>query len=259
MSNESGVGGDRVSVMGANLNSTARDLALFVFGGFLVFIGRIKISGMKKIGIIAFSVVAFYGILKTGSRGGVAATFFAIPFAIFTTRDMTKKVIYSFVLMFSMAAMCMMALSVPVIRDRIDKTLYDRDTGHRELIFYLTMETWSSKKLLGYGNFNCKFVLGEAVGRLNLATHCTYTNALLASGVVGATFYFIFLIYTLVCAIKIRFRPYGSFVLLVLIMALLGGITMNIEYTKWLYVIYGVIFAQKDLDRQEKRLNLIRR
>ena len=242
---ERGVEGTRVSVMGANLNSTARDVGIFMFYAFLVVVNGVKRGLFMKFLSLVLSVVSLGSLLRTGSRGGMLAITCTFPFVFFTARNPSKKLLYLFMIVCVLVAIVFAVLHTPMLLDRLDKARYGGDTGGRERFFYTILYLWGEAKMLGYGNFGYKFILGPAANfGEQLASHCTYTYALIATGLCGCGFYYGFLVSMVYEAVKIRFLEYGNLLLLCLIMALLGGITMNIEYTKWLYIIYGLIMGR---------------
>lgn len=249
---ERGVEGARYAVMGSNLNSTARDLSLSIIGGVLICFGVIQMPMKRRILFSIFSVLSFYALIRTGSRGGLAGLVCTLPFIVFTTKKMSRKLTYSLAIGLVLFAMVVVVLNTPSVMDRIAKSIYDRDTGGREAIFEIVMNLWSHSRLMGLGTFAYQIIAGIEWGWAALATHCTYTYALVSAGVLGGSFYYLFLLNVLINAIRVRFYPYGAFLMLCLIMALLGGITMNIEFSKWLYIIYGLILAHADLKKRGK-------
>ena len=249
---EKGVEGGRVAVMGANLNSTARDVSLFIIYGFLLFVSGVKMQTEKKWLLILLSIVAFVALIRTGSRGGLFAVFCALPTVVFTTRSMSKKVIYATFVAVVLAIIVVVVINTPAIWDRISKSLDSGDTGGREYIFHLSLYYWSLAKFTGHGCFAYQMVMGPEFGWNMLATHCTYTYALVSAGLVGGSFYYLFLLFMLYQCFKVRFLPAGAFLLMVVIFSLLGGITMNIEFTKWLYIVYGQVIALNDLKNRNK-------
>lgn len=251
---EKGVEGSRVAVMGANLNSTARDVGVFMFYAFLVVVNGIKRGLFMKVLMSVLSVVSLWSLLHTGSRGGVLAVACALPFVFFTAKNPSKKALYAFMIGCAMVAIFFAVLHTPMLLDRLNKARYGGDTGGRERFFYAILYLWGEAKMLGYGSIGYKFVLGPAAyfGE-QLASHCTYTYALIATGLCGCGFYYGFLVSMVYEAVKIRFLEYGNLLLLCLIMALLGGITMNVEYTKWLYIVYGLIMGRYENFKRQKR------
>lgn len=252
---ERGIEGARVAVMGANLNSTARDVGIFIFYAFLVVVNGIKHGLLFKFLMVALSVVSLWSLLRTGSRGGVLAVACALPFVYFTAKNLSKKALYALMITCALVAIFFAVLQTPMLLDRLDKARYGGDTGGRERFFYTILYLWGDAKMLGYGSFGYKFVLGPAAyfGE-QLASHCTYTYALISTGLCGCGFYYGFLVSMVYEAVKIRFLAYGNLLFLCLIMALLGGITMNVEYTKWLYIVYGLIMGRYSNFKSEKRV-----
>ena len=249
---EKGVEGGRVAVLGANLNASARDVSLQVIFGFLVFVNGIVVSRTKKLFIVGLAILSFGALIRTGSRGGLAALVCTLPIAVFTTKNISKKIFYVACVFVTLLLIGFVVMNTPSILDRVNKAVYSGDTGGREYIFHLTMYYWSLAKYIGHGCFAYQIVMGPEFGWHMLATHCTYTYALVSAGLVGGIFYYLFLIFTLFRAFMIRFQRYGGFLLLVTVYSLLGGITMNIEFTKWLYIIYGLIFAADRLSKKDK-------
>lgn len=240
---ESGIGGSRSEVLGADMNQTSRDVAVFLIYGFLLFLSGNKVAGLKKWFLIALSSLSFVALIKTGSRGGLVALICTLPLAVFTTKNLSKKIACTVIVAMMLCVVGIVVLNTPVLRDRLENSIYQGDTGGREAIFNITMYYWSQAKFLGHGCFGHMFLMGPEFGWPSLATHCTYTYALVAAGIFGATFYYAFLVFILYRASRTRFEPDGAFLLLSVSMVLLGGITLNVEFSKWLYVVYGLILA----------------
>ena len=253
---ERGVEGERIAVMGANLNGTARDVSLFILFAFLLFVDGIKLVWRKKIFILCMSLVSFAALLRTGSRGGTLALLAVMPLAVFTTKKFSKKILYVLAISMALAGMVLAVLNTPTLMDRLNKTIDSGDTGGREYIFYAAEYLISKQPYFGYGSVAYSYFLGPMynVRKLRVASHCTYTSALLSAGWVGGSMYFLFLILVGWRAWKCRYLPYGNLLLLTFVMGILGGITMNIEYTKWYYLLYGSILGFYRQQKTKKSL-----
>ena len=88
------------------------------------------------------------------------------------------------------------------------------------------------------------------------ATHNTYIWALVSAGIIGAPFYYLSLLNILKNSFKVRFTQGGSFMFVVVVMALFGGMVINLEQAKWSYILYGTILGFSENLRMLSRKGL---
>lgn len=243
---EHGVSGVRYSVLGQNSNGTARAMGMsLLFVPFVV----LDLIGMRRVFKIALFVVApicVIGMLKVGSRGGTIALLLACPFVFWAARTANKKVLCLVAMTFFVSCLVVAVLNSEMLSNRILNTLYNRDTGGREVFFYGCIEIWKDAKWLGHGAIIYTIRLAEwAFGfcgrNSHIASHCMYTFPLASGGVFGCLLYFSALLLLLRKAICIRHLPYGNFVFVAFMYICIGGITANIEFMKANFLVFGLI------------------
>lgn len=258
---ERGVAGERLATFGANANGTARVVSIAVLFASLVIIGGVKFrNSFNAIICVAVSILCMYAMVKTGSRGGLAACIAAITGLVLTTSNFSKKVLCIFAGCVLLAILAVVVLNSQNILDRLANTIYEEDTGGRTQIKAICRELWSHSKLFGYGCNAHQFVIGDYISEnivgghvldYRKATHNTYYYGFMSGGVIGAALYYFALAVIAWKSFKIRKYTYGNFLFLVMILMLSSGWVMNIENNKWLFIVYGVVLGMEEKIRMD--------
>ena len=247
---------DRMEVMGANVNATARILILMIIYTLLIISRGIRVSKIVTILGCALSLISIYALIKTGSRGGTLALALAISGLVLTTKKISRKIIYLVLAGAALVGFILVVISNEALMERFFSAYYDDDTGGRKGFIEMSWEMLRHSKIFGYGCLAHTIELGHAFGIDVRATHNTYMYGLMAAGYPGAVFYYLALMVIAWKAWQIRTVPYGNFLFLVCFMMFFSGYVMNIEGTKWLYIVYGVTLGYADRIYYAKRLNL---
>lgn len=247
---------ERMEVMGANVNATARILVLVVVYTLLLLSNGIKASMIYRVTFGIISLMAMFAMIKTASRGGALALALGMSGLVFTSRKVSRKIIYLIMAGIALAGFIYLVISNDVLMERFFHAYYDDDTGGRKGFIEMSWYLLSYSKLFGYGCIAHTFELGQAFGIEIRATHNTYMYALMAAGYPGALFYYLSLAIIAWSAWKIKEVPYGNFLFLVCLMMFFSGYVMNIEGTKWLYVVYGVTLGLSDRIKYARQLHL---
>lgn len=260
---ERGVAGERLATFGANANGTARVVALEVLFTALVIIGGIRFGKTSTaIVCVLLSIVCIYTMVRTGSRGGLLACIAAIIGLVFTTSNISKKMLCIFAGSVLLAILAVVVLNNQTMLDRIGNTIYSEDTGGRNEIRGMCRELWKESKLFGYGCTAYQYILGDYITErvygftvldYRKATHNTYYYGFMAGGAIGAIFYYSALVLIAWKAFMIRKYTYGNYLFLVVILMLSSGWVMNIENNKWLFVVYGVVLGMEEKIRMDQK------
>lgn len=247
----SGIGVDssrheRMEVMGANVNASARILILIIVYTLLLLSRGIKASKGVILCSCIISAFAVYSIIATGSRGGTLALALAMSGLVLTTKKISRKIVYLFLGGIALAGFIFMVMSNEALMNRFFNAYYEDDTGGRKGFIEMSWVLLRYSKIFGYGCIAYTVELGRAFGIEVRATHNTYMYGLMAAGYPGAIFYYLSLAIIAWKAWGIRVYPYGNFLFLVCLMMLFSGYVMNIEGTKWLFIVYGLILGYAD-------------
>ena len=243
---EHGVTGVRYSVLGQNSNGTARAIGMsLLFVPFIV-LDLISLRRILKVGLLILAPICVYGMMKVSSRGGTLALLLACPFIVFVARTANKKLLCFGAMALFVAGLVIAVLNSEMLANRIVNTLYNRDTGGREVFFYGCLEIWKNAKWIGHGSITytvrlAEWVFGFYWRNNHIASHCMYTFPLAAGGVLGCLLYFSALSVLFRKAMCIRQLPYGNFVFVVFLYICIGGITANIEFMKANFLVFGLI------------------
>lgn len=260
---ERGVAGERLATFGANANGTARVVALVVLFAALVLIGGIRFRNpINAIICVASSIICMYAMVRTGSRGGLLACVVAIAGLVFTTSNISKKMLCIFAGCLLLTILAVVVLNSQTMVDRIENTVYGEDTGGRNEIRAICRELWGGSKLCGYGCIAHQYIIGDYITEsifgfklpdYRKATHNTYYYGFMSAGIIGAAFYYIALGVIAWKAFKIRKYTYGNYLFLVILLMLSSGWVMNIENNKWLFVVYGVVLGMEEKIRVDQK------
>lgn len=254
---ERGVEGVRTATLGANANGTARVVSIAILFSAIVATGGITMKNKYFLaGIFLASGFCFLALVRTGSRGGLLMCVLAVACVVLTARSLPRKILSLLVIGLIGVIIIAFVLNNQTMMDRINKAVYENDTGGRDRIREVCMYLWSQAKWLGYGCLVHKFIIGSEVGILQRATHNTFLYAMMSGGICGSIFYFITLGTAGWKAFRIRKYPWGNFSFLVLMLFLLSGWVMNIEGFKVLYILYGVVLGMSEKINRDKKLQL---
>ena len=247
---------ERMEVMGANVNASARMLVLIILYTLVLLARGIRASVVCIICYVVVSLAAVYALIQTQSRGGTLALAFSVVGLSLTTKKLSRKVLYLALAGFALVGFVCLVVSNEALMDRFFNAYYNNETGGREGFINMSWYLLERSKVFGYGCIAHTLELGQAFGIEVRATHNTYMYGLMAAGYPGAVFYYLALIFIARSAWKIRMVPYGNFLFLICIMMLFSGYVMNIEGAKWLYVAYGVILGLSDRIKYAKKMHL---
>lgn len=264
LGSERGIVGERLATLGANVNGTARVVSLAVLFAALVLIRGIRFrSPMKAFLFVALSIVCMYAMVRTGSRGGLVACVVAIAGVMFTTGNISKKMMCVIASSIFLVILGVFVLKNQTLMDRIENTIYEEDTGGRTQIKAICRELWEDSKLFGYGCMAHQFIIGDyimdnivgmRIPDYRKATHNTYYYGFMSGGAIGAAFYYFALGLIAWKAFQIRKYTYGNYLFLVAILMFNSGWVMNIENNKWLFVVYGMILGMEEKIRIDEKM-----
>jgi O-antigen ligase len=181
---------DRMSAFGENPNALASALSL----GLLALVGLAY--GRRKTDLKArFLAWLCFGVLvtvivKTGSRGGIAAL--VAGFAPFVLNGRSIKSMFKslVIVVLALGFVIIVSYRSEVMRARWESTFLQGDTAGREEIFSESLALFLERPVLGWGPVSHYFELGS---RLNLPTrdpHNSYLWVLEETGLLGAIPFF---------------------------------------------------------------------
>lgn len=135
------------------------------------------------------------------------------------------------------------------LRARLENTLYERDTGGREAIFYISAEVWLEHPFFGSGLIHHPYLISDKLGMgyalrtPNRATHNTYLEALAGAGVVGFAFFMAFLFAVGKCAWRNRQVPYGNYLFIIFCSLLVFGLVGNVTSQNTSHLIVALVLG----------------
>jgi O-antigen ligase len=129
---------------------------------------------------------------------------------------------------------------------RILLSVNEGDSAGRNWIWEKAWELAQTLPLFGYGFKGYIFELGYVTGSHAKATHNTFLAMLLSTGWIGLLLFISFYLYVLKIAWKFRTFPYGNFLFSAFITSTLAAQTINLEITKWYWIIIALVISLKN-------------
>ncbi len=231
---------DRVAALGGDENFMACYIALCVLAGIIYGFNIIPTRWRYRILALAGAVIGFGAIIKTSSRGGMLACVVGISCIVLTRAELTKKIKYGVFVLLLLSAMGIMVMENPLFEARILSSVETMDSADRIMIWEQAVRLSIDSPVYGFGYKMYEFELGKALGHRLKASHNLFLSVLLSSGFIGLCFflYFYFRSFKTIWLHKLE----GVNVILFpwFMVALTAGLTLNIEITKWFWIIVAM-------------------
>lgn len=244
----------RVGVFGANLNGIARFISLSIIFAVIAMKNWFTRSIVLKIATGVYIVIATVGLVKTSSRGGLIALLASLACLMFTSKNLVKFVTGSIFLGFVMCSIFMFAFKDDLFRYRLEDSYYFHEDAGRFEIWDAASAVIARSPWVGSGWNGHAFGIGALVGHDTKATHNYVLSAFASSGVIGGFSLIIFLCFVLKSALKIRRIQYGNVLFLWCALIVFSGLTMNIELSKWIYIVMGLTLGmEQQFKKQSER------
>lgn len=187
-----------------------------------------------------------FGIINTGSRGILVALFFGILSIVLTKKDIKNQLLYTVFIAILIGFGSYLVLLDESFKIRLLSTYLDGDLAGRERIWQKAWELSSDSPFFGLGHYGYLSELGFTTsGSGSTATHNIFLSTLLATGWTGIIFFLIFNYYILKSVWKYRVYPFGNFLFTAFIVCLLSAQSINLEITKWYWVILALSASLK--------------
>lgn len=258
---EQGVAGVRMSVAGQNSNATGQIMVSYLVFLIMVVANAIPISRVNKVLLFVFSIIVFVTLIRVASRGSILTLMFSLPIIFMTTRSITKKMAYILLSIIGLFVLVVAILSSDMLRGRIENTIYGRDTGGREAIFHISIQLWKQAPWFGQGRTRHGYLIAEFdQRRIEVrATHNTYTNALLGSGIIGFAMYLTAFFLVFRTAFRNRRLPYGNYAFVQIACLMFMGLFGNIEHQSKTYIACALAFGVDYWAKQAYKVGILSR
>jgi O-antigen ligase len=159
-----GSGEVRVSALGQNPNQSAQVLAV----GLLLLIGVMHLQARRpalhlRLAAWAGVLLLAYGLVHTGSRGGLATLVVGVLVILLTgpVRARLKSITIGLLML---GGLVFLALRTDVMRTRIEDTATTGRMAQREFIYPILIEMFTERPLLGWGPITNKYELAARLG-----------------------------------------------------------------------------------------------
>jgi O-antigen ligase len=195
----------------------------------------------------AYMVVAAFGALITGSRGGVAC----LAVLVVVTLVMLRRVNWKVALLFLVASGTAYQVGAKLVPEEILTRIAEGTEGHSFLVrlelWKAGIAGWLESPLLGHGFLSFADVAARH-GALHLGAHNTWISVLVDEGTIGASLF----VLTWVLAVwRVWRMPRLEQMLCVSLVASYFPITISgsQEYHKVLWIIFGLLLGMSEATR----------
>jgi O-antigen ligase len=131
----------------------------------------------------------------------------------------------------------------PLFRTRLEASIETRDTAHREDIWRDSLTLSTHSPIFGFGNRSYMNDLGGFRGEGTRGTHNLPLSVLLATGVTGSLAFLFFYLTSAHAAWRHRKYGMGTLVFPWFVIAFVGSLSLNLESTKWYWLITALALA----------------
>jgi O-antigen ligase len=238
-----GLVADRVAVLGGDENFAACFISLSVLAGAIYGFGIVPSKCRFRLLALAGSGVGFCAILKTGSRGGLAALLVGLIAILFTTARRVQRLKCAAVLAILLGVITLGVLHNPAFKARVLSSVADGETAGRTVIWSEAVRLFGDSPICGFGSRMCLYKLGEKTGHDLRGTHNLFLAVLLSSGVIGLAFFLYFYGQSVRAIWSHRTEGTNPVVFAWFMMALAGSLSINTEIAKWFWLIVALALA----------------
>ena len=235
-----GLTADRVAVLGGDENFAACFISLGILAGAVGGFSSLSLRWRSRLLALAGSGVGFLALLKTGSRGGLAALSLGLIGILFTTAKWTQRVRYVAVLAVLLAAMMLGVMHNASFKARVLSSVENGETAGRTHIWSEAVRLFADSPLYGFGYRTYRYKLGERTGYEQRGTHNLFLSVLLGSGVIGFSFFLYFYGQSFRALWAHKTEGLNPVVFAWFLMALAGSLSINTEIAKWFWLILAL-------------------
>lgn len=233
----------RLLTFGVDANFSACFISLCIIAGIVYGFNFVPTRRLYRILALLTVAIGFFAMLKTASRGGLLALFVGIVSIILTATEWKKRIKYNFLIILLLGIMFQGVLANPLFNDRIRSYIETGDTGGRIDIMERAMALGMDSPIYGYGFRMALLKLGERTGNILRGTHNLFLSVLLGSGLLGLCSFLYFYCRSFITIWLHRADGVNIIIFAWFMMALVASLTLNIENTKWFWIILALALA----------------
>jgi hypothetical protein len=236
----------RMTTLGSDPNFVASYLSLGMIMSIYLLLKAIVVP--KKIWYLSVLLIPLFmfGIINTGSRGGLIALVFGLISIIFTKKGVKTQLLYIVFIAVVFGFGAYFILHDASFLYRLQMAVDDGDTAGRDYIWQKAWGLTSDSPLFGLGYYGYMARLGPLTGGSMLkVTHNTYLAMILATGWIGTILFLLFNYYVLKSVWKYRTYPFGNFLFSAFIVCTISAQSVNLEISKWFWIILALSISLK--------------
>ena len=237
---------ERTQALGVDPNTLAAIISL----GVLAVVGLTyeRKELVKKARLLVWPAfgILIVALIKTGSRGPLAALMAALLTFLLKGEGLGKKLKAGFVVLLAVGSLSLAAYQSEAFRLRWEKTLNEGSLAGRERIYPDAWAMFLEKPLTGWGPGRHLHELGERTGDFRgVDTHNLYLYILTETGIMGAIPFFLGMWRCLQAAWKARYGTQGILPCAMLICVLIVNMSITWDRRKlyWFVLAYALASA----------------
>jgi O-antigen ligase len=248
----------RVAALGDDPNFFGATVALCVVVAASSLIGmEFRMPGVRLVAAAAIPFMA-NSLLRTESRGGVLVLAVGLVTLGWAAKRAYRARVLVLLLVLAVAVGGYIFVT-PSFRARVERSLYDSDTSNRTVLVTDAISLLKQKPVLGFGRIGSVWELGAIRGADRSGSHNVFVSALLSSGVVGGTCYFVGAALCLAAAVRSVRRPGGGLVLALVVMTLISGLMIDLDIKKSYWLVLAMpLAAVRRLEAHRRHFRLSR-
>lgn len=245
---------DRVSALKTDPNFTACFIAIGVVVNLMLVIGIVRSTlWIRAVCFIAL-LMGSIGIIQSASRGGLFALLVGLVAIAFVTKaGFKKQVIMLIVLLITVGLLGFAVSRSELYMYRLVSFSETGEVSGRDKIWSVAWVYIKKAPLFGYGYRMYLYELGTALGTFVKGTHNTFIASVMASGFIGASFFFAFIIRAAWSVWPTRKTFPGNIMFPCFMICLGTGMSVNAEIAKWFWIVLSMSIAVKRIKADQQR------
>jgi O-antigen ligase len=233
----------RVSVLLVDPNFAACFMALSVAAGLMYLMNLVPARTSYRILAVPVIALGVYGMIKTSSRGGLAALVLGMLAIAATARTRLSRIVTILSVALLLCGLGALILASPLFSARLNDSLETGETADRTIIWGQAVRLFVESPIWGYGAQSYVIPLGERSNHPGIGTHNVFLSVALGAGLIGLSSFMFFYLSAFASIFAYRTRGVNAIVFVWFVMAFAAALSLNMEITKWFWIMLALACA----------------